>query len=285
MFYFTDAELDEIVKENLRVYDATTAFLRIENKAAKFQISALGQTVVCCTEEVMRILNKLGIQTTLFTPSGELIERGVKFFEAEGLAGSINAVAGSVTKLIAFASGVASRTRTLTELAYQLNAGITVTAANNFAPLTCKITSKAVHYGGGALYGNFQPDQISVNDYHMSFTGGIDSLKDRIAARKRFLNGKVLTAEVSGFREAMIAASAGVDIVQLDNFPVREIIHVKKEMLKTGSSSKLAISNFITPDNISEYASSGADILITTWINKGYPSELKMNIVPAFDIY
>ena len=284
MFYFTDAELDEIIRENLRVYDATTSFLRIENKPAKFQLSALGQTVICCTEEVMKIFSKFGIQTTLFTPSGETIERGVKFFEAEGLAGAINAVAISVTKLIAFASGIASRTRTLTDLAYQIDKGISVTASNNFAPLTGKITAKALQYGGGVLYGNFYPDQVHVNDYHMNFIGGNDLFKDRISLRRRYLKGKILTAEVTGFENAVKAAASGVDIVQLDNFPLKEIIHVRKEMTKAGSPAKLAACNYITPDNINGYASSGADILISTWINKGHPSELMLNIVPAFEV-
>jgi molybdenum transport protein len=285
MFYFTDAELDEMVKENLRVYDATTTFLRIENKPAKLQISALGQTVICFTEEVMRILNKLGIQTTLFTPSGEIIERGVKFFEAEGRAGSINAVASSVSKLIAFASGIASRTRSLTDLAYQLNKDITITAASNYPPLTGKITAKALHYGGGALFGHFQPDQLHVNNYHLEFIGGNDNFKDRTERRSRYLNGRLMTMEVSDLKEAIYAASSGADIIQMNNFPVSEIKRVEDELAGMDSKAKLAALNYITPDNIGEYTFSGADILITTWINKGYPSEFMVNVVPAFEVY
>lgn len=285
MFYFTDAELDEMVKENLRVYDATTTFLRIENKPAKLQISALGQTVICFTEEVMRIFNKLGIQTTLFTPSGELIERGVKFFEAEGRAGSINAVALSVSKLIAFASGIASRTRTITDLAYQINKDITVTASNNYPPMTGKITAKAVHYGGGALFGHFQPDQVRVNNYHLEFIGGNDNFKDRASRRSRYINGRLLTMEASDFQEASYAASSGADIIQLNNFPVSEIKRVEDEITAMESTAKIAALNYITPDNISEYALSGADILISTWINKGSPSDFMLNIVPAFEVY
>jgi len=285
MFYFTDAELDEIIKEHLRLYDATTSFLRIENKPAKIQLSALGQTVICCTEEAMKIFNRFGIHTTLFTPSGEMIERGVKFFEAEGLAGAVNAVATAVTKLIAFASGVASRTRTLTEIAYQLNKDITVTASDNFPPLSGKITAKAIHYGGGALYGYFCPDQVHVNDYHLSFIGGRDNFKERVAVRARNLKGKILTAECAGFEDAITAAVSGAEIVQLDNFPVKEIVHVKKEMNKIGSTAKLAICNFISPDNINGFVSTGADILISTWINKGHPSDIRMTIVPASEVY
>src|SRR4030043_1152375 len=92
MLYFTDKELDDLLMEDVPYSDITTSFLRLENKPAKIQIATRESTVVCCTEEVIKIFNKTGIRPTLFTPSGEHLEKDVKFLEGEGLARNLHAV-------------------------------------------------------------------------------------------------------------------------------------------------------------------------------------------------
>ena len=92
MIYFTDKEIDDLLIEDVPYFDLTTSILRLENKPAKIQFFTGEDTVLCCTEEVMKIFNKVGIQTTLFTPSGEFIEKGIKFYEGEGLSKNIQAV-------------------------------------------------------------------------------------------------------------------------------------------------------------------------------------------------
>ena len=78
MIYFTDKEIDELLSEDIPYFDLTTSILKLENKPAKIQIFTREDTVVCCTEEVLKIFSKLNIQATLFTPSGEYIEKDVK---------------------------------------------------------------------------------------------------------------------------------------------------------------------------------------------------------------
>jgi molybdenum transport protein len=56
-------------------------------------------------------------------------------------------------------------------------------------------------------------------------------------------------------------------------------------ILKSGSGIKLAAAGNITLKNISDYARSGADILVTSWPYYGEPADMTISIQPIFDMY
>ena len=285
MFYFSDTELDALLNEYLPDIDLTTVFLRLENKPAKIQLSTCESTVVCCTEEAMRIFSKLGIQTTLFTPSGEMIEKEVKFFEGEGLAKTINAALPAVENLIEFASGIATRTRLLVDKSTEVKKDIIISATFDTIPYTKKITIKGIKAGGGAIHCNNLSDSILILDNHISFLGDIETLQKRIDQQKNMHTGKTIIAEVSSTAEALRIGDSGVDIIQLKNLTPQDIATVKNELYKQNKQIKLAVKGKITPDNINKYAASGADILVTSWICSGSPVDLNVNVTPIFDVY
>ncbi len=285
MFYFTDNELDGLIMEHLGHFDVTTSLLRLENKPAKIQFSTLESTVVCCTEEAMKIFTKFGIQTTLFTPSGEMIEKDIKFFEGEGLLRNIQVVLPAVENLIGFASGIATRTRLLIEEANVINPDILVASSNYSIPNTKKITNKAVKSAGGAIHINELSDTILINENYFDFIGKVDKLKEKLHRNINPLTRTKIIAEVNNTEDALKIADSGIDILQLNHLSVKEISAIKKEINKHQSEIKLAVKNFITPDNIKEYASSGSDIIVSTWIVNGMPAKCKTSVTPIFDMY
>lgn len=285
MFYFTDTELDGLIMEHLGHFDVTTSLLRLENKPAKIQFSTLESTVVSCTEEAMKIFTKFGIQTTLFTPSGEMIEKDIKFFEGEGLLRNIQVVLPAVENLIGFASGISTRTRLLVEEANEINPDIIVASSNYCIPNTKKITNKAVKSAGGAIHINELSDTILINENHCDFIGGVDKLKEKLYRNKNPLTGTKIIAQVNNTEDALKIADSGIDIIQLNYFSAKEIAAVKKEINKYQSEIKLAVKDNITPDNIKEYASSGPDIIVSTWIVSGIPAKCKVVVTPIFDMY
>lgn len=285
MIYFTDKEIDDLLNEDLPYCDITTSLLRLENKPAKIQFTTGDSMVVCCTEEVMKIFGKVGIQTTLFTPSGEHLEKGVKFLEGEGLTKNVHAVLKVTENLLAFASGIATRTKEITDKAHHANREISVATSRNTAPYTRKITIKAIKSGGAAIYRLGLSESIVVYESHYLFLGGIENLEKRIKEQKNLVSGKTIAVEIKKPEDAIKLANAGVDIFQMHDFDINQIKAVKKELVKLKSVSKLALCGNITPENIEDYAVSGADMLITSWPYHGEPATLHVNVVPIFDVY
>ena len=285
MLYFTDQEIDQLMTEDVPFFDLTTSFLRLENKPAKIQVSTREPAVVCCTEEVMKIFSKTGVQTTLFTPSGEYLEKDVKYLEGEGLSGNLFALSRTIENLLRYASGIATRTRLLVEKAHEVNPDIIVATTRKIIPYTRKIAIKAVKAGGAAIYRFGLSESILIYRNHYSFLGGLEHLEKRMKEQKAQAGGKLITVEVNTLEDALKVANAGIDIIQLDKFSPADIRRLRKEISKSATGIKLAAAGDIALNNIADYAQSGADILVTSWPYNGEPADMTISIQPIFDIY
>lgn len=285
MLYFTDQEIDQLMTEDVPYFDLTTSLLRLENKPAKIQVTTREPTVVCCTEEVMKIFNKSGVQTTLFTPSGEHLEKDVKFLEGEGLSGNLFTIARTIENLLRYASGIATRTRMLLEKAHEANPDIIVATTRKIIPYTRKIAIKAVNSGGATIHRFGLSESILIYKNHYHFLGGIENLEKRLKEQKARAGGKMITVEVDTPEDALRVAKTGVDVVQLDKFSPADIRKIRKAIQKSGSGIKLAAAGNITLKNVSDYSRSGADILVTSWPYYGEPADMTITIQPIFDLY
>jgi molybdenum transport protein len=283
MIYFTDKEIDELLAEDVPYFDLTTSILRLENKPAKIQIATKENTVVCCTEEVLKIFSKLSIQPTLFTNSGEYIEKGVKFLEGEGLSRNIHASWRTCENILGFASGIATRTRELVEKAKESNPDIQILTTRQTIPYTKKIAIKAVMAGGASIHRLGLSESILIFENHYSFLGDFKNLEARINEQKSLIADKNITIEVKNSDDALKVAKTNVNILILNRFEVDQIKELKKEINKINPAIKLAVSGGITDNNITDYAKSGADMLISSWPYYADPSVLSVIITPIFD--
>lgn len=285
MIYFTDQEIDQLITEDVQYVDLTTSLLKIENKPARMQVSTREPAVVCCTEEVMKIFNRTGIQTTLFTPSGEYLEKDVKFLEGEGLSGTLFAISRTIDNILRYTSGVATRTRLLVEKAREVNKNVIIATTRKTIPNTRKMAIKAVKAGGAAIHRYGLSETILVHRDQYRLLGGLDRLAARIAERMAHTGGKSITVEVDNIEDALTIAESGIDVIQLDKFSVADIKKLSKELSKTGRKVKLAAAGNITIRNIQDYAASGADIIVTSWPYNGEPADMKISIQPIYDLY
>jgi molybdenum transport protein len=285
MIYFTDKEIDDLLTEDLPYSDLTTAILKLENKPSKIQFYTREDMVICCTEEAMKLFQKVGIQITLFTPSGEHIEKGIKFFEGEGLAKNVQAVLTTVENLIGYASGIATRTRKLVERAREINPDIHIATTRQTIPNTRKIAFKAVTAGGAAIHRLGLSGSLLVFESHYSFMGGIAGLEKRIKEQRGLICGKPIMVEVKNSNNARIIANAGVDTILLNGMSIKEIKGLKKELLTFNPEVKLAITGNIDLETVVDFAKSGADILLSSWPYYAPPSEMLVTVSPIFDMY
>ena len=59
MIYFTDEELERLIVEDVPYFDMTTRISRFGSQLAKIQFYTKKPTVICGTEEIMRLFSKL----------------------------------------------------------------------------------------------------------------------------------------------------------------------------------------------------------------------------------
>ncbi len=280
MIYFTDHEIDNFLSEDLPFEDITTSFLKLENKPVKIQFTTHHNTVVCCTEEVRRIFSKLTIQTTLFTTSGEHIEKSVKFFEAEGLAKNIHAAWRVCENLMGFASGIATRTKLLTDKAASVNPGVMVCTTRKTFPGTRKIAVKSVLAGNGSVHRLGLSDTILIFKNHINLFENPKDMLHRISVSKPAAGDKCITVETASSEFAKTLINSGIKNIQLNRFPPAELKKLSKVLRKINAGINIIAAGGITDKNIEKYAQSGVNIIVTSWPYQGPPADFGVSITP-----
>jgi len=284
MIYFTDAEIDQLIGEDYPYFDLTSLSVKLGSKVARISYTTKQNTVICCTEEVLKIFEKFKITPTLFSFSGEQIEKGIKFLEGEGLAQNVHAIWQTTANLLEFASGIATRTRSLVEAANLAIEGIPVVTTRKTIPFTKKIALKAVRIGGGHIHRLNLSDSILIFDNHIKFLGGIEALVKKVPEIRKRAPGKKITAEVKTPREALLLAESSIDCLQIDKVPANELLKLVPDLKKVNPKLLVSASGNINEENIGSYAETGIDLIITSYPYYGRPADIHVNIEPVFDL-
>lgn len=284
MIYFTDAEIDQLINEDLPYFDLTSLSVKLGSRISRISFSTKQNTVICGTEEVLKIFEKFKITPTLISISGEQIEAGYKFLEGEGLANDVHAIWRTAANLLEFSSGIATRTRQLVDAVNEVAPGLPIVTTRRSIPFTKKLAVKAIRAGGGHIHRLGLSDTILIFDHHIKFLGGIENLAARIPEIKKRAPGKSITVEVKSSESAIFIAQYEIESLQLDKIPPKELKKLVKELKEINPKLIIKAGGNIDEENILDYAETGVDMLLTSSPYYGKPAEMHVNIEPVYDV-
>jgi molybdenum transport protein len=278
--YISDGLLDRLIEEDIPYSDLTTELLGIGNKKGKILFSTREPTVVCCTEEAGRLFQKLGGTLKHLVPSGEYLPAGVDFLEVDGTAKALHAGWRVSLSLLEHISGIATRTRRIVDSATEINPSVSIETSRKSFPGGKKLTVKAVLCGGAHPHRLGLSESVLIFKHHKVFSDNLKGFWSTIDQIREKLPGKKLTMEVENESEALSAAKAGIDIIQIDKMPSADLKEIIKKVRDVNSAVKIAAAGGITETNAAEYAATGADILVLSSVYAGKPSDIGVRIFP-----
>ena len=281
MFYFTDAELDAFITEDVPFGDLTTQLLDIGRMKGSIRYAARSRTVLCGTEETVRIFEKLGLETDKWMPTGAPVEAGTVFFEGHGTADALHTAWRACGRILENACGIAGRTAELVQRAKAVNPDIVLAATRKSFPGTKKLASKAVLAGGGTLHRLGLSETVLVFDAHMAFLGGIPAFLQKIETLKKESPEKKIVAEAQDIDAARKMIAAGVDVLQCDKFSPDML----KEAVSLATSAgpnppHVAAAGNVTAKNIEEIAATGVTFIVTSAPYFGKPADIGVTLSP-----
>ncbi len=259
----------------------TTHLLGIAGKPGRIVFTAREETTLCCTEEASRVFDKFGAKTSIMLPSGTAISAGTDFLEVIGPAHALHSGWKAALNLLEYASGVASRTARIVKAARSVNPGISIVTTRKSFPGTKKIVIKAILAGGALPHRLGLSETILVFKQHTVFFGGLDEFLKSIPDLKDKAKETMITVEADTPEEALRIANAGVDIVQIDKAQPRELSLLVKEIQSKDLRVKISAAGGINESNIVQYAATGVDIIVLSFIYFGKPSDIAVRITPA----
>lgn len=276
MFFIPDIYLENLIKEDLHILDVTTMALGIEDIPARLDCFPKSDCVVAGLEEAARIFRMLGAEAEDLHHSGQEVAAGEVCLRVKGKAGALHAVYKLAQNIMEYSSGIAGRCRRMVRNARAVNPGVEVAVIRKHFPGTKLLALKACLDGGASIHRLGLYDSILVFDQHREFMGGNDGFLRTVQDIRRRYPEKKVCAEVDSPEEALSFAQAGVDVVQCERFAPDVLAQCLKELRAVNPAIVVSVAGGVNEASAAEYAATGVDILVTSWVYFGKPDDIKM---------
>jgi nicotinate-nucleotide pyrophosphorylase (carboxylating) len=254
--YSPKKELARFLAEDIGKGDITSNLL--PKKKITARIISRQDGIIAGVNYTKEIFSSKGCQVRITKKDGNKIKPNQTVIEISGSAQSILSCERTALNLLSRMSGIATKTKKLVEKIKAVNPRVKLYATRKTAPGLRFFDKEAVKIGGGEKHRMTLYDMVMIKDNHLAVEGSIPRII--LKARRKY---KKIEIEVESQEEALLAASAGANIIMLDNFRPQEIISTINKLRKTNlrKQLKLEASGGINEQNIGNYAKTGVDII------------------------
>lgn len=280
MVFFTDSEIDYYISEDVPYYDLTTETLGISYQKARITFKTREDTVISCSEEVKRVLEKLGAHDIEITPSGTKLKEGEVFISAYGSARATHQAWKISQNILEYACAVATYTNNMVSKARKHNEYIEILTTRKTQPGAKKIAVKSVLAGGGSIHRLGCSESFLLFDNHKNLLDKKE-LMQKIKTADKHLIEKRLLVEADSMEEALEFAKVGVRLFQLEKMPSRKLKNVVSELKSLYKDMHIMATGGVNLQNVEEYAATGVDGIVTTAPYFSKPANIKVEIAAA----
>lgn len=275
MFDISDNYLDVLMDEDLPLMDLTTMSMGIASVPAIMECFPKRTCVLSAVEEAARFFEKRGCEVEILFPSGTLAEGEQIFMRVKGTAGAFHSCYKKAQIMLEYCSGIATRTSDMLKNARTTNPSIHVSVTRKHFPGGKALSLKAALTGGASVHRLGLSDSILSFDEHRVFADDFLALIPIMAER---FPEKKIGIEADSVKDALNYVKAGAHIVQCEKFKFDELKCFVKEARSISKSVIISAAGGINASNAAEYAATGVDLLVTSWVYFGKPEDIKMRM-------
>jgi nicotinate-nucleotide pyrophosphorylase (carboxylating) len=255
-----EEKLKQLLADDVGQGDVTAAAVIPANLNVKAEVIAKEDGVAAGIEEATFLAEYLRLTVKANVSDGEKIKNKQVLMQISGDAQTILSVERTMLNLLSRMSGIATKTRTLTEKLEKANVKAKIAATRKSAPGLLYFDKKAVIIGGGDPHRLHLDDMILIKDNHLAIVGTVEAAVKKAQTNASF--SKKIEVEVTTLEDALLAAKAGANIVMLDNFSPKQAKDAAEALQKAGFDRVLLeISGGINGENLLEYAKANVDII------------------------
>ena len=229
--------------------------------------------VICGKPFVDAIFKYLGCQVTWLREEGSVITKDqakakLVVAKVEGPVRKLLLGERTALNLMARASGIASRAREVSSLVKSKGWKGMVAATRKTTPGFSLVEKYAVLVGGATTHRMDLSNMVMLKDNHIWSTGSITNSvkKAKIAAG----HATKVEVECQSLEEAYEAASAGAEIVMLDNFTPEDLKRDAHTFKQKFPHVIVEASGGITKETICDFISDDVDVVSQGSLTQGY---------------
>ena len=256
MGFNPNQELRRFLNEDLGRGDVTSKL--VEKKQITAKIVTKQETIVSGTNFAKKIFSLKKCKTNILKKDGTKAKSNQTILQIKGDSTAILSCERTALNLLSRMCGISTKTNQLCSLIKNTNNKTKLFSTRKTAPGLRYFDKMAVEIGGGKKHRMTLHDMIMFKDNHLAVEKSMISLITK-AKKTR----KKIEIEVENKKDAILAASLGVDIIMLDNFTPNQIKTTIKSLydLNLRKNIKIEASGRINEKNILQYAKTGVDMI------------------------
>ena len=261
------SRIREFLAEDVGDGDITSDIL-MGRQQGRAHITAGSDCVLAGLDEAVEVFTHLGLSVDPKASDGQPLEEGQEVLVIEGELKKILMGERLALNFLMHMSGIATATRKVVDECQKVNRSVHIAATRKTTPGFRLYEKKAVRLGGGDPHRARLDDGILIKDNHLAIVG---SISEAVVRAKSYSFAKKVEVEVESLAGATEAATAGADIIMLDNMTPSQAKASYAAIKNIDKRIVVEVSGGITPTNATEYAAF-ADIISMGWITHSAPA-------------
>ncbi|MCE1174332.1 MAG: ModD protein [Propionibacteriales bacterium] len=275
------ATIERILREDVPSIDLTTTVLGLPSVPAQMTFRVRSPSVVAGLPLATGLLARCGATVTATAATGTRLDADAVVLRAEGTPAQLHLAWKVCAGVLEAACGIATRTAELLAAARTVAPMVEVLATRKLVPGTKELAVEAVLAGGALPHRLGLSETVLVFEQHTVFLGGIDGLIARLPQLTTRAGSKPVVVEVSGEGEAVALARAGVGGLQFDKLDPPALAAAVAAVRQVAPHVRLLAAGGITAANAADYAATGVDGLVTSWMYGGPGVDIGVRITPS----
>ncbi len=254
-------KLRQLLADDIGLGDVTVQALIPPSLTVNAVVIAKDDGVAAGIEEITILAEYLGLKVKTKVADGETVKNKQVLIEISGNAQTILSAERTMLNLLSRMSGIATATYALTEKIKKAGFKAKIAATRKSAPGLLYFDKKAVVIGGGDPHRLHLDDMVLIKDNHIAVVGSPEEAVKKAKANVSF--AKKIEVEVTEGADVLKVASAGADVILLDNFSVKQVREAVDLLEKGGFLGKVVLeaSGGIAAEDILDYAAAKVDII------------------------
>jgi nicotinate-nucleotide pyrophosphorylase (carboxylating) len=247
-FLREDAPAGDVTSDAIIPEISCTAVIRAEQDG-----------ILAGIEEASSLFSHAGVTITSRRNDGAQVRKGDVVLSLSGAAKAILLVERTALNILGRMSGIATRTGNMVAIVRAKNPTCRVAGTRKTSPGFRRFDKKAVQIGGGDPHRMNLSDGILIKDNHLALV----PLEEALHAVRNHSAYKKIEIEVESAADAVKAATAGADIIMLDNMTPGQVQETLSVLKDKGLRDRVTIevSGGIDEGSLQNYAACGVDII------------------------
>ncbi|MFV0244455.1 MAG: ModD protein [Qingshengfaniella sp.] len=279
MWTLPGAEIDRLIYEDAPGGDLTTDCLGIGGQAGRFTLAARDPMVLAGVEVAGQMMARQGLEVRLSAASGDRLVPGDPVIEARGRADGLHMIWKSSKNLMESLSGIATATRAMVDAVQAVAPEVQVALTRKTFPGSRVLSQLAARAGGGIVHRAGLSETILIFAEHRRFCAD-EPLVDLARRMRRVAPERKIEVEVASVAQAIAAADAGFEAVQLEKFTADQMARVIAHTRGLARPPLIVAAGGITPDNAANLVATGIGLVVTSWPYAARPRDFATDLGP-----